>query len=409
MTESAQGPLLTDSQSLQRLDLDSSQPATWEDGLRSPGLESGEWEWWYADAHIQDGWFLQVAFFYITEGDGPKTGLINLNIAKDGKKLSDLHKRMGNLPSDIVVAKDHCDLQYRKSYFRSVNGLSEYRIFVDPDEMEGLGFDVVIKRTTPSYRPGSGRWDVDGRHFSWFVAVPGGQLTGEVTANGTKTKVEGNAYHDHNWGNVPMETILDNWLWGRADVGGLSVVSASVRFPQDCGGREVPLLFVVRVNEVLVDVSDDQLVCLEGVKIEQPDTGKPTSSDCIYLVKSVPFQLCQYRRESQRFVYDQSHQFDSMSQNKKAGHLALGQQPSDINEQTAQQTSEVDQLAMIERTRNRSGEEIAADSERLAAEAKRFYEEQMRIRSQKQKEQMIYTAKLALPVAFIVGAWYWLW
>ncbi|KAI1021005.1 hypothetical protein LB503_010195 [Fusarium chuoi] len=302
MTESAHGRLLTDDQSLQKLGLDRSQPLSWEDGLRSPGVESGEWEWWYADAHLQDGWFLQVAFFYITEGDGPKTGLIDLNIAKDGKKLCDLHKRIGNLPSEIVVAKDRCDLQYRRNYFRSVNGLSEYHIFVDPDEMEGFGFDVVIKRTTPSYRPGSGRWDVEGRHFSWFVAVPGGQLNGEVTVNGTKTKVEGNAYHDHNWGNVPMEKILDNWLWGRADVGGLSIVSASVRFRQDCGGREVPLLFVVRGNEILVDVSDDQLACLEGVKIAQPDTGKPTSSDCIYLVKSAGDNLAQVRFDGQQKV-----------------------------------------------------------------------------------------------------------
>ncbi|KAF4497558.1 hypothetical protein FAGAP_6288 [Fusarium agapanthi] len=295
-TESAQGRLLTDSQSLQKLGLDSSKPATWEDGLRSPGVESGEWEWWYADAHLQDGWFLQVAFCYMTEGDDPNTGLIDLNIAKDGKKLFDLHKRIGTLPSDIVVGKGHCDLQYRKSYFRSVNGLSEYHIFVDPDEMEGFGFDVVIKRTTPSYRPGSGRWDVDGRHFSWFVAVPGGHLTGEVTANGIKTKVEDNAYHDHNWGNVPMEKILDNWLWGRADVSELSIVSASVRFRQDCGGREVPLLFVVRGNEVLLDVSDDQLVCLEGVKIK----GKPISSDCIYLVKSAGNNLAQVRFDGQQ-------------------------------------------------------------------------------------------------------------
>ncbi|KAH7154135.1 hypothetical protein DER46DRAFT_638147 [Fusarium sp. MPI-SDFR-AT-0072] len=271
MTGSAQGRLLTDNQSLQKLGLDRSQPASWENGLRSPGVENG--------------WFLQVAFFYVAEGDSPKTGLIDLNIAKDGKKLCDLHKRIGRISGEIVVAKGHCDLQYRKNYFRSVNGLSEYHIFVDPDEMEGFG-----------------RWDVDGPHFSWFVAVPGGQLTGEVTVNGTKTKVEGNAYHDHNWGNVPMEKILDNWLWGHADVGGLSIVSASVRFRQNCGGREVPLLFIVRGNEVLVDVSDDQLVCLEGVKIAQPDTGKPTSSDCIYLVKSAGDNLAQVRFDGQQKV-----------------------------------------------------------------------------------------------------------
>jgi hypothetical protein len=98
-----------------------------------------------------------------------------------------------------------------------------------------------------------------------------------------------------------------------------------------------------------------------------------------------------------------------MSHDKKAERLGLGQQPSNITEPIAQEASEADVSAMIERICNRSGEDIAADSERLAAEAKRFYEEQMRIRSQKQREQIIYTAKLALPVAFIVGVWYWLW
>ncbi|KAF5608711.1 hypothetical protein FPANT_414 [Fusarium pseudoanthophilum] len=98
-----------------------------------------------------------------------------------------------------------------------------------------------------------------------------------------------------------------------------------------------------------------------------------------------------------------------MSQNKKPRNPAPGQKHCDTIQQTARETSEADVLAMIERLRNRSGEDIAADSERLAAEANRFYEEQMRIRSQKKREQMIYTAKLALPIAFMVAAWYWLW
>lgn len=94
-----------------------------------------------------------------------------------------------------------------------------------------------------------------------------------------------------------------------------------------------------------------------------------------------------------------------MSQNENTGHTAPVQLIGDNNEQN----SEADVLAMIERIRNRSGEDIAADSERLAAEAKRFYQEQMRIRSQKQREQMMYITKLALPIGFIVGVWYWLW
>ncbi|KAI8648193.1 CrtC domain-containing protein [Fusarium keratoplasticum] len=285
MAQPNQGRLLTDDASMSELGLHRSKFEEWEDGLRSPNTESGEYEWWYADGHLQDGWFVQVAFFYNSEGAGTKAGLIDFNIAKDGEKVCDLHKRF-ELSANLQVGKDKCHVQFEKSSFRSIDGLRKYHIHVDPDEMEGFGADVTITAATPSYRPGTGRWDVDGRHFSWFVAVPGGQLTGEIITNGTKTKVEGNAYHDHNWGNVPMENILDNWLWGRADVHGLTIVSASVRFRQDCGGREVPLLFIVQGDEVLVNAVNEQLVCLEGVKRSHPVTSKPTSTDCIYLVNS---------------------------------------------------------------------------------------------------------------------------
>ncbi|EEU35783.1 uncharacterized protein NECHADRAFT_82203 [Fusarium vanettenii 77-13-4] len=266
MAQLNQGRLLTDDASMSEHGLHRSKFEEWEDALRSPNTESGEYEWWYADGHLQDGWFLQVAFFYNSEGAGTKAGLIDLNIAKDGEKLCDLHKRF-KLSANLDVGKDKCHVRFEKSSFRSIDGLRKYHIHVDPDEMEGFGADVTITATTPSYRPGTGRWDVDGRHFSWFVAVPGGHLTGEIITNGTKTKVEGNAYHDHNWGNVPMENILDNWLWGRADVHGLTVVSASG-------------------DEVLVNAVDEQLVCLEGVKRPHPVTVKPTSTDCIYIVDS---------------------------------------------------------------------------------------------------------------------------
>ncbi|KAH7234319.1 hypothetical protein B0J15DRAFT_571429, partial [Fusarium solani] len=301
MAQSNQGRLLTDDASMSELGLHRSKFGEWEDALRSPNTESGEYEWWYADGHLQDGWFVQVAFFYNSEGAATKAGLIDFNIAKDGEKICDLHKRF-ELSANLHVGKDKCDVQFEKSSFRSVDGLRKYHIHVEPDEMEGFGADVTITATTPSYRPGTGRWDVDGRHFSWFVAVPGGQLTGEIITNGTKTKVEGNAYHDHNWGNVPMENILDNWLWGRADVHGLTIVSASVRFRQDCGGREVPLLFVVQGDEVLVNAVNEQLVCLEGVKRPHSVTRKPTSTDCIYLVDSARGDAAEVRFNGQNKV-----------------------------------------------------------------------------------------------------------
>ncbi|WP_025683580.1 hypothetical protein [Paenibacillus maysiensis] len=64
---------------------------------------------------------------------------------------------------------------------------------------------------------------------------------------------------------------------------GITVVAFSVRFRQDMGGIETPLLYLARGEEVLLDAINEELTCLEGKKIPHPDTGKPISSDCIYL------------------------------------------------------------------------------------------------------------------------------
>lgn len=58
-------------------------------------------------------------------------------------------------------------------------------------------------------------------------------MTGTITINGETVEVKGSGYHDHNWGNAPMDHILDNWLWGRAQVDGITVVASSVRFNEN--------------------------------------------------------------------------------------------------------------------------------------------------------------------------------
>jgi hypothetical protein len=55
----------------------------------------------------------------------------------------------------------------------------------------------------------------------------------------------------------------------------------------------------------------------------------------------------------------------------------------------------------------RSGVEIAADGDRLAATAKRFRQEQMLIRKRQQRRQMLFVALLAVLTSLVVKMWYW--
>lgn len=55
----------------------------------------------------------------------------------------------------------------------------------------------------------------------------------------------------------------------------------------------------------------------------------------------------------------------------------------------------------------RSGVEIAADADRLAATAKRFRQEQMLIRERQQRRQMLFVALLVVLASLVARLWYW--
>ncbi|MFE2998099.1 hypothetical protein ACFXG4_24190 [Nocardia sp. NPDC059246] len=286
MTENA-GLLLDDDASFASLGIERDKPGTWENGRRSrEQLTPGEWEWWYMDAHFTNGYMAVSSLHIAADEHGVNRPFITLNIANGGQKVVD---QIIQFPAEAMsAAVDHADMTLSNSYFRSLDGLDRFRVFVDPAENGGNGLDIELVRTVPSYRPGTGRWDFNGTHFSWLCAVPGATARGTLTVDGTQIPVEGNGYHDHNWGDVPMDHLLGDWLWGRAEIDGTTVVSASVRFREIAGGRETPLLYIARGEEVLVDAINNQLTCLEGAKIAHPDTGKRISSDCVYIVDEGP-------------------------------------------------------------------------------------------------------------------------
>lgn len=282
----AEGRLLGDEESFARLGLDPVVRAPWEDGLRlKKPFKSGEWEWWYCDAHLDDGYFCVTSFHLEVDAQGNVTPFININIAKGSTIICDLK----GLPVDAEaysVSESECDVVFGNNLFRSLEGVKRYHVYVDPETTGGYGLDLRFDSTVPAFRPGTGRWEAGDRHFSWFCPVPGADVACKLFIGGETIELKGNGYHDHNWGNVPMDQILSDWLWGRGQVGDFTVVTASVRFHPDVGGAEAPLLYLTSGQEVLVDAYNDAVVCLEGVKIPQPVTGKKTSSDCIYIAQN---------------------------------------------------------------------------------------------------------------------------
>ncbi|KAJ3316346.1 hypothetical protein HDU93_004451 [Gonapodya sp. JEL0774] len=125
--------------------------------------------------------------------------------------------------------------------------------------MAGFGINLTLKANLPSWRPATGYMGlvVGGPTFSWFVAVPEGDVTGTYTLPGGVTKqFTGTGYHDHNWGNVNMAVLLEHWWWGRGKAGGKVVINAYLTGSILSLYLKGPLMYVADIASKQILVSE---------------------------------------------------------------------------------------------------------------------------------------------------------
>lgn len=115
------------------------------------------------------------------------------------------------------------------------------RLFLGASSIAWRGDDLVIDVDEPT-APVPGRvrgrvvvsgaraqhrreLDPKGEHL-WFPVIPHGRATVELDS--PRLRFTGSAYHDANWGSVPLEDTFDSWTWSRTPVGDRTVVDYDV-------------------------------------------------------------------------------------------------------------------------------------------------------------------------------------
>ena len=112
-------------------------PEIWEDGQRIEKLVPGEYEWWYTDGHFSNGMIAVISFFIMIDEQGNRIPQVNLNIANQEKVIVD---QIVNYQADeFSAAKERCAVTIGSNYFRTVDGLTTYEIFVDPETNNDFG------------------------------------------------------------------------------------------------------------------------------------------------------------------------------------------------------------------------------------------------------------------------------
>jgi hypothetical protein len=230
--------LATSPADYERFGLLPARVALWEDGARTDN-RSGTYEWWYFDAHLDDGSKLVVIFMNkdLAAPDRPLSPILRVNLdLPDGRS----YQKVVPFPAqDWSAAADRADVRLGANRF--TGDLDEYRIQATAGE---VSVDVTLTGQIPPWRPATGHMLFGSERdleFAWLPSVPQGIVTGSCTVDGATRQASGVGYHDHNWGNVGIMKIIHDWYWARGQAGQYSVIASFITAQKKYGNQTIPL------------------------------------------------------------------------------------------------------------------------------------------------------------------------
>ncbi|MEV0119494.1 lipocalin-like domain-containing protein [Streptomyces sp. NPDC050844] len=246
----------------------------WEDGLRTDG-SAGTYEWWYFDAHLDDGAKLVVVFFTkeFTDIDRPLTPAIRIDLTLPDGTQAD---RLVHLdPAAFSASRETCDVRIGDDNVFT-GDLHTYAIRADVD---GVQVDVTLTGQVPAWRPETGHvlFGEQGEQcFAWLPSVPQGKVEATYSVDGHTSTTTGIGYHDHNWGNASMLKLMHHWYWARGAAGPYSVIASYITAEKAYGYTEVPIFMLARDGELIAD--DAGKVAFEELgRYTDAETGKPVA------------------------------------------------------------------------------------------------------------------------------------
>ncbi len=257
-----------------RLGLTRDHIEPWEDGARTDD-RPGSYEWWYFDAHLDDGAKLVVVFmdkdFATPQKPLSPTIRLNLDLA-DGRSFE---KIVNFDPALWSSAKDHADVRIGENSF--TGDLRTYRIKAMVDE---IAVDITLEREVSSWRPKTGYMlfgEERNLEFSWLPSVPQGRVTATYSIGDERHETTGTGYHDHNWGNVGMMNVIHDWYWARGQAGPYSVIASYITAHEKYDFTAIPIFMLARDGELIGD--DTSLLAFETLGTYTDSvTRKPVAS-----------------------------------------------------------------------------------------------------------------------------------
>ena len=217
----------------------------WEDGVRTNGNHN-EFEWWYFDAKLEDG-SLFVCYFYKVHFIKDRF-FIGMNYSS--KDHGEIFKLKYFKKDEVSFSNDSCHITMGENYF--VGNLKNYKIGLSADDFDGFGIDIDLSARLAPYRPQDGIIKTEDNYFAWLAAVPDGHIDIVLNINGEKKRLTGDGYHDHNWGNTPLQRLFDGWTWFRGKTEEHTIITAELYTSDERGGYDIPILYIANEQDGII-------------------------------------------------------------------------------------------------------------------------------------------------------------
>ena len=231
------------------------KPQPWEDGMRTDPTPN-TYEWWYFQGAMKDNSTVIVIFFtkpwMVTSL--PFSPYLSIVItAPNGTIFRD---DIQSNTDQFTAARGQTNVTMGNNWVRG--NLTTYELHIKSNK--GFGADLVFTRHGQSTRggggEGTGKFYYDPsltQYAGWFVAQPSATVQGVLSYDGQPHHVQGIGYHDHNWGTVEFNKVLDRWYWTGGTIGNYTLVAAVQVASAFYGYQQMPGFYLAKGNQVLVE------------------------------------------------------------------------------------------------------------------------------------------------------------
>lgn len=211
------------------------------------------YEWWYFDATFSNG-YSAVAVICPKDYARSWRRLCNVQLSIYGPGGENVTRYVSLSEREFYASSTRCDVRVGESFARGAH--SRYHLCI---EAGGEKVDLVFEAQTPGWKPGTGvNYLPFPRYGSmgWLVPVPRATVSGTLRVGDREMEVEGQGYHDHNWGEAPIFHFVDNWHWGHLVCGDIGIIWSDITMNRSLGYDRTFMFLLSREGRLVHESAD---------------------------------------------------------------------------------------------------------------------------------------------------------